>query len=88
MSQLQKLFFKTRNKDDLRNIDKYKVGKNCFASSPEEKLGRFTNVQCNGCGIQFAVSARYICLSCHPGLTRNDGFNDYCQNVTFLKNHM
>ena len=74
------LFFKTRNKDDLRNIDKYKVGKNCFASSPEEKLGRFTNVQCNGCGIQFAVSARYICLSCHPGLTRNDGFNDYCQN--------
>ena len=75
------LFFKTRNKNNLCALDKYKLGNNTFANSDEEKLGRFTNVGCNGCGVQFATSPRYICVTCRPGIKRiHDGYNDYCQN--------
>ena len=75
------LFFKTRDKKNLCGLDKYKLGKNTFSNSREDKLGRFTNAQCNGCSVLFTTSARYICVSCRPGIKRiNDGFNDYCQN--------
>ena len=75
------LFFKTRDKNNFCALDEYKLGKNTFANSDEENLGRFKNVQCNGCAVQFATSARYICITCRPGLKRmNDGYNDYCQN--------
>ena len=73
------IFFKTRDKNDLLGIDKYKMGKNIFSNTSEENLGRFKKVQCDGCGIQFATSVRYICLTCLPGLTGNSGFKDFCQ---------
>ena len=74
------LFFKTRNKENFLEIDKYKLGRNTFANASEEDLGRFKSVQCDGCALQFATSPRYICLSCNPGLRKNEGYNDYCQN--------
>ena len=74
------IFFKTKNKNDLCGIDKYKLGNNAFANANEENLGRFRKAQCNGCAMQFATSVRYICLSCKPGLRRQEGYNDYCQD--------
>ena len=74
------VLFKTRDKKNLSGIDKYKLGKNSFATANEEDLGRFTRAQCDGCGSQFATSARYICVTCKPGLGDSDGFKDYCQN--------
>lgn len=74
------IFFKTRDKKNFLEIDKYKLGRNTFAEANEEDLGRFKSVQCDGCALQFATSPRYICLSCNPGLRKNEGFNDYCQN--------
>lgn len=74
------IFFKTRNKQNFCGIDKYKMGNNLFAHTDEENLGRFKKVQCNGCGVQFATSARYICLSCKPGIKRSEGYTDYCAN--------
>jgi hypothetical protein len=74
------VFFKTRDKNKLCGIEKYKLGKNTFATADEKDLGRFTRVQCDGCGAQFATSARYICVSCKPGLAGQDGYKDYCQN--------
>jgi len=74
------IFFKTRNKKNFLEIDKYKLGRNTFANASEEDLGRFKNAQCDGCAVQFATSPRYICVSCNPGLRKNEGYNDYCQN--------
>ena len=72
------LFFKTREKNNFMNIEKYKLGKNTFVNS--ENLDRFKYVKCNGCGNRFSKSARYICLSCTPGKKSDNGLNDYCQN--------
>ena len=72
------LFFKTRNKNNFKNIEKYKLGKNSFVNSKE--LDRFKYAKCNGCGNKFSKSARYICLKCNPGRKPDDGYNDYCQN--------
>ena len=74
------IFFKTRDKNNLCGIEKYKLGSNTFVNSDESELGRFKKVQCNGCAMQFATSIRYICLSCKPGIKRGEGYNDYCQN--------
>jgi hypothetical protein len=73
------LLFKTRNKDDLI-VDKEKLGKNLFAKAEEEDLSRYTSAKCNGCGLQFATSPRYICISCYPGYLGSGDFNDFCQN--------
>ena len=83
------LFFKTRDKKDLCGIDKYKLGNNTFVNADEDDLGKFGNIQCNGCGLRFATSERYICLTCKPGIKRNDGFFDYCQNCieNMMKNN-
>ncbi len=74
------IFFKTRNASDLCGLDKYKLGNNTFVNAKEEDLGRFIKAQCDGCGSQFATSARYICVSCKPGLRNNDGYKDFCQD--------
>lgn len=74
------IFFKTRDKKNFYGIDKYKLGNNLFANTDEENLGRFKKVQCNGCSVQFATSARYICLTCKPGLKRSEGYTDYCSD--------
>lgn len=74
------IFFKTRNKNDFHGIDKYKLGNNTFTNTDEKELGKFRNILCNGCALQFATSVRYICLSCNPGMKHSDGFTDYCQN--------
>ena len=72
------LFFKTRDKKNFEKIEEYKLGKNTFVTS--KSLDRFKYVKCNGCGNRFSKSARYICLSCHPGRKPDGGYNDYCQN--------
>lgn len=74
------IFFKTRDKKNFLEIDKYKLGNNTFAKASDEDLGRFKNAQCDGCALQFATSPRYICLSCNPGSRKSEGYNDYCQN--------
>ena len=73
------LFFKTRNLDNFKTIDKYKLGKDTFASCKDEsKLGNHS-FSCNGCGVsENYVKPRFLCLSCRPGLMQDNGFNDYC----------
>lgn len=73
------LYFKTRNPENFKIIDKYKLGKDNFASCTDDsKLGahRFA---CNGCSVsENYVKPRYLCLTCRPGLMQDNGFNDFC----------
>ena len=73
------LFFKTRNLENFKIIDKYKLGKDSFASCTDDaKLGNHS-FSCNGCGAgQNYVKPRYLCLTCRPGLMQDNGFNDFC----------
>ena len=73
------LYFKTRNPENFKIIDKYKLGKDNFASCTDDsKLGNHS-FSCNGCNVgQNYVKPRYLCLSCRPGLMQDNGFNDFC----------
>jgi hypothetical protein len=73
------LYFKTRNLENFKIIDKYKLGKDNFASCTDDsKLGNHS-FSCNGCSVgQNYVKPRYLCLSCRPGLMQDNGFNDFC----------
>ena len=73
------LYFKTRNPENFKIIDEYKLGKDNFATTTDDsKLGahRFS---CNGCSVSDNyVKPRYLCLTCRPGLMQDNGFNDFC----------
>ena len=73
------LFFKTRNLENFKTIDQYKLGKDIFATCTDEsKLGNHS-FSCNGCSVsQNYVKPRFLCLSCRPGLMQDNGFVDYC----------
>lgn len=73
------LYFKTRDKDQFKNIETFKLGKNSFKNCKDEtKLGAHS-MACNGCGqLTNYVKPRYLCLNCYPGLLRDGGFSDYC----------
>ena len=80
------LFFKTRDLNQFKNIEKFKLGTNSFSRCTDEsKLGAHS-MSCNGCGqIQNYVRPRYLCLSCLPGIKQDNGFADYCLDCI---NHM
>ena len=73
------LFFKTRNKELLKNLDKIKIGNNRFSeSTDDDQFSSGHNANCNGCGSNFERSARYVCITCRPGKKLNNGFFDFC----------
>ena len=74
------LFFKTRNKNNFKNIDRDKLGNNKFTESDDE--GNFSNSHsaiCNGCRGHFNDIPRYVCLTCKPGKYFSNGYIDFCQ---------
>ena len=75
------LYFKTKDENDLKDIDEYKLGKNLFAESSERSFLTSHSAICNGCRGSFPSSSlmcqRYICLSCLPGMYRSGGFVDF-----------
>ena len=75
------LYFKTRDLEQFKGIEKYKLGNDSFAKCQDEtKLGKHS-FSCNGCEAgQNYTDPRYLCISCRPGLMQDNGFNDYCVN--------
>lgn len=74
------VFFKTRNKKNLLNLDKIKFGEHRFAQSENDQLStEFRSCVCNGCRGHFSNLTRYVCLNCRPGIQISGGFIDYCQ---------
>ena len=74
------LFFKTKNLNNFKNIDKHKLGNNLFAeTTSDDELGSRHSSICNGCRDTIRNMARYVCLNCRPGRYISDGFVDYCQ---------
>ena len=74
------LFFKTRNVESFKQIDKFKLGEDIFTQYNEDN--QFENFQrlCYGCKRKFNDSPRYICLNCNKGTLIYGRYHDYCQN--------
>ena len=73
------LFFKTKNKEFFKNLDKSKIGNHRFSESNNDNLfDNRHNAICNGCRSNFHNSARYICITCRPGKEMHGGFVDFC----------
>ena len=74
------LFFKTRNENSFKKIDKFKLGIDLFKQYDDEK--QFENFQrlCYGCKRKFNESPRYICLNCNRGTLIYGRYHDYCIN--------
>lgn len=73
--------FKNPNPENLKNLEKYKLGKNLFAQMPEDMLNHEHGFGCNGfanCGESETFSERFICLNCRPGALSGNGFVDIC----------
>lgn len=75
------IFFKTRNKNDFKDIDKHKIGKNKFSQciKDNEVFSNRHEAICNGCRGGFHEMARYVCMHCRPGIYLYGGYVDYCQ---------
>ena len=74
------LFFKTRNKNNFREIDKKKLGNNRFAESTNNnQFNTSHSAMCNGCRGGFINLPRYVCIKCRPGIYLRNGYIDYCQ---------
>ena len=75
------IFFKTRNKNDFKNIDKERFGKNKFSQciNDDEDFSNGHDAICNGCRGHFNGMARYVCMHCRPGIYLSGGYIDYCQ---------
>lgn len=76
------LYFKTqKDKADLENLDKYKLGNNTFVQM-QTSLGNSHSAICNGCRGHFSqrqqANPRYICVTCRPGIYQSGGFDDFC----------
>ena len=74
------LYFKTRNVESFKQIDKFKLGEDIFTQYNEDN--QFENFQrlCYGCKRKFNDSPRYICLNCNKGTLIYGRYHDYCQN--------
>ena len=75
------LYFKTRDLNQFKNIDKYKLGLNLFTQCFNELQFVPHIVSCFGCKEIIGNSPRYICLNCRPGKVNtedNEGFYDFC----------
>ena len=75
------ILFKTRNKNDFKNLDKKRFGKNKFSQciQDNEDYSNSHDAICNGCRGNFNDMARYVCLHCRPGIYLSGGYVDYCQ---------
>jgi len=77
------LAFKNPTSENLKNLDKAKLGKNLFSGMKEEELHSEHDFCCNeqeafGCdGSDY--KQRFICLNCRPGALRRGGYYDYCR---------
>ena len=72
------LYFKTRDFNQFKNIDKHKLGNDLFSQCDNEsKLVQHT-ATCNGCKQVIDNSPRYLCLHCRQGKKHDDGYFDYC----------
>ena len=78
------IFFKTRNKNNFMTIDKSKLGNNRFSETTNNNLRDSHSAICNGCRGHFEQMARYVCLTCRPGLYLSGGYIDYCQKCIEL----
>ena len=78
------LYFKTRNKKDLENLDKSKIGSNKFATATSNVISYHHSAICNGCRCQGFENnekkLRYVCVSCRSGIKIFGGYIDYCYN--------
>ena len=74
------LYFKTRDLNQFKNIDKHKLGNDLFAQCYNDSQLIPHKAVCNGCRQDFENSARYLCLHCRPGKVHADGYYDYCEN--------
>ena len=77
------LYFKTRNLENFKIIDKYKLGKDNFASCTDDsKLGNHS-FSCNGCSVgQNYVKPRYLCLQGKK--MQNDEYDLYSKETRFF----
>ena len=73
------LFFKTKDKNNFKEIELIKLGKNKFVESEEEDLISWRNTTCNGCRNRLSNNIqRYICLCCRKGKRIDGGYIDFC----------
>ena len=72
------LYFKTRDFNQFKNIDKHKLGKDLFSQCFDDSKIVPHSAVCNGCKQGFDNSPRYLCLQCRPGKVHTDGYYDYC----------
>ena len=76
------LYFKTRNKKDLEDLDKMKLGSNKFANAEVNLISYHHSAICNGCHNNGFDNndkkVRYVCVTCRPGKRISGGFMDYC----------
>ena len=81
------LYFKTRDPEQFKNIELYKLGKDSFSHCTDEsKLGSHS-FRCNGCSAgENYIKPRYLCLNCRPGLLQDDGFCDFCVDCVHKMN--
>ena len=72
------LFFKTRDENNFKQIDEFKLGTDLFTKETDEK--NFENYQrlCYGCKRKFTDSPRYICLNCNKGSLIYGRYHEYC----------
>ena len=73
------IYFKTRDLEQFKNIELYKLGKDSFTNCKDEsKLGAHS-FRCNGCSVSNNyIKPRFLCLNCMPGLLQDGGFCDFC----------
>jgi hypothetical protein len=73
------LFFKTRNPESFKTIDKFKLGNDIFNKEKDEN--QFENYQrlCYGCKRKFIDSPRYVCINCNKGSLIYGRYHEYCQ---------
>ena len=74
------LFFKTRNPESFKTIDKFKLGNDIFSKEKDEN--QFENYQrlCYGCKRKFTDSPRYVCINCNKGSLIYGRYHEYCQS--------
>jgi len=73
------IVFKNAKKENLKNIETFKLGKDLFASYKEDELSNDHRFICDSCGSEESRE-RYVCLNCEPGAMWDGGLCDYCQN--------
>lgn len=76
------IFFKTRNKERFKALNKYRFGNNRFTESTNNnQFSDSHSAICNGCRGNFDNMQRYVCIHCKPGvyLANYGGYIDYCQ---------